>query len=115
MKVNVYHAQRNHITGDVESQEHVAVVNMPSSITEKDEALEYAFRWTQNIMGSWSRNDIEDNSDHNPLFVERVAPLHESGMGLRSSMMGDQFVIENELGDRSLHEVAMMGFKDLVA
>ena len=114
MQVYVYHAERNRETGDVESQNLVAEVNLPSSITDQDEALEYAYRWTQNIMGSWSRDDIADNPDYNPNHVNRIAPLNEGGMGLRSSMMGDQFVVEDASGDRSLHEVRMIGFKQLV-
>ena len=114
MKVNVYHAQRNRQTGDVESQAHVAIVNMPSSITDQNEALEYAYRWTQNTMGSWSRNDIDDNQDYNPGFVKRIGALNKRGMGLRSSMMGDLFEIETAFG-QSLHEVGMMGFEELVA
>jgi hypothetical protein len=96
MQVYVYHAERNRETGDVESQNLVAEVNLPSSIT-----------------GSWSRDDIADNSDYNPNHVNRIAPLNEGGMGLRSSMMGDLFEIETAFG-QSLHEVGMMGFTECV-
>jgi len=113
MQVYVYHAERNRETGDIEDQTLVAEVNLPSSITDQNEALEYAFRWTQNIMGSWSRDDIADNPDYNPNHVNRIAPLNEDGMGLRSSMMGDLFEIETAFG-QSLHEVGMMGFKECV-
>ena len=44
-----------------------------------------------------------------------VLVTREDDMGLRSSMVGDQFVIEATSGDRSLHEVGMFGFKSLVA
>ena len=113
MKVNVYHAQRNCQTGDVENQVHVAVVNYPYNDTSDsgfDFALEYAYRWTNNLTGSWSKKIGDDANDDVDVLVTR-----EDDMGLRSSMVGDQFVIEATSGDRSLHEVGMFGFKSLVA
>ena len=73
-----------------------------------ESGLEYAYRWTNNVMGSWSRDDIEDNGDFNPA-VKRVADLHEDGMGLRSTSVGDMMHVDG----RSF-EVAMMGFTELV-
>jgi hypothetical protein len=70
----------------------VAIVNCPQR--EVDEALEYAFRWTQNIEGSWSR---PDNADHNDRVIV-VAPLPQRFgrvMGHRSSMVGDRFITED--------------------
>ena len=46
-------------------------------------ALEYAWRYTNNVMGSWSLKIGEDANDNVTVLVER-----EDGMGLRSSMMG---------------------------
>ena len=89
----------------------VAEVNVTHT-TEVMEALEYAYRWTNNVMGSWSRDEevFEDgtpNGDFNPA-VTRVAPLHEDGMGLRSTSMGDQMLVGNKK-----YVVAMMGFETL--
>ena len=38
-----------------------------------------------------------------------MAPLHEGGMGLRSTSMGDQMLVGT-----TLYEVAMMGFEEVV-
>ena len=74
-----------------------------------NEALEYAYRWTNNVMGSWSRpektfSNGEKNGDYNP-FVTTLAPLRD-GMGLRSTSMGDEMIVEGKT-----YKVAMMGFE----
>jgi len=88
----------------------VADVETPFAVVE--EALEYAYRWTNNVMGSWSRDEKvfsngETNGDFNP-NVTRIAPLHEDGMGLRSTSMGDQMIVEGKT-----YEVAMLGFEEV--
>jgi len=100
MKVTVVH------TAFEDAPRIVAEVEAPHAKVE--EALEYAYRWTNNVMGSWSRDDLEDNGDYNP-NVTRVAPLHEDGMGLRSTSTGDMMHVDG----RSF-EVAMMGFQELI-
>lgn len=100
MKVTVVH------TAFEDAPRIVAEVDAPHAKVE--EALEYAYRWTNNVMGSWSRSDLEDNGDYNPA-VTRVADLHEGGMGLRSTSVGDMMHVDG----RSF-EVAMMGFQELV-
>lgn len=105
-QVQVYH-----------SGEHVANVNYPHPLTDVSHALEYAYRWTNNIDGSWSikdreleyRGDMLPNNDYNE-NVEVVAPLHEHlgrKYGHRSSMMGDVFKIDGEE-----YTVASFGFKN---
>ena len=93
----------------------VAEVEAPHSVVE--EALEYAYRWTNNVMGSWSikKQKIEDgepNGDFNP-NVKVVADLHvdESGKawGLRSTSVRDMMHVDG----RSF-EVAGFGFTELV-
>ena len=100
MKVSVIHAA----FGDTPHV--VAFVDVPDG-TDDTKAMDYAYRWTNNVMGSWSRSDLEDNGDFNPA-VTRVAPLHEDGMGLRSTSMGDQMLVGNKK-----YVVAMMGFETL--
>tara|TARA_B100000212_G_scaffold624_1_gene442 strand:- start:554 stop:856 length:303 start_codon:yes stop_codon:yes gene_type:complete len=100
MKVTVVH------TAFEDAPQIVAEVNSPHAKVE--EALEYAYRWTNNVMGSWSRDDLEDNGDFNP-NVKRVAPLHEGGMGLRSTSVGDMMHVDG----RSF-EVARLGFQELI-
>ena len=100
MKITVVH------TAFEDTPQIVAEVEYTGDTVEA--GLEYAYRWTNNVMGSWSRDDLEDNVDYNPA-VKRVADLHESGMGLRSTSMGDMMHVNG----RSF-EVAMMGFQELV-
>ena len=92
----------------------VAEVEAPHSVVE--EALEYAYRWTNNVMGSWSikKQNFEDgepNGDFNP-NVKIVADLHvdESGKawGLRSTSVRDMMHVDG----RSF-EVAGFGFTEL--
>ena len=115
MKVKVIHMAH---PADTESESvRVAEVTIPAHITTESAACEYAYRWTQNIMGSWSKKFYEnpDNNDD----VKVLAPLHEIDgelYGLRSSMMGDHFIVHsdnawshNEIGQ--VYECAMMGFE----
>jgi hypothetical protein len=78
-----------------------------------EEALEYAWRWTNNIDGSWSIQKMvfENgmfNGDYNAA-VKVCKPLisHQGReYGHRSSMMGDRFIV-----DGVAYKVAMAGFK----
>ncbi len=90
----------------------ITVAEVETTLNEVNEALEYAYRWTNNVMGSWSRpektfSNGEKNGDYNP-FVTTLAPLR-NGMGLRSTSMGDQMIV-----DGKTYEVAMMGFEEVV-
>ena len=76
-------------------------------------ALEYAYKSTQNIHGSWSRGEFfEDgarNLDYNS-DVEVLVDLEEYEgrlYGHRSSMMGDIFI----LNDQEVYEVDFCGFE----
>lgn len=79
-----------------------AEVNAPTK--DIDQALEYAYRWTQNISGSWSRKIGEDANDN----VE-VLHYNNDGSGLRSSMVGDEFIVNGKT-----FKVAMFGFEEVV-
>ena len=91
MKVTVLHMERNEITGNTEGFTPVAEVNFPDGHNITD-VLEYAFRWTNNVMGSWSKKIGEDANDDVTVLVER-----EDGLGLRSTSMFDRM----EIGGRS--------------
>ena len=99
MKVTVIH------TAFEKSPRKVAVVSVGTRTG--DEALEYAYHRTQNLAGSWSRNDFSPNPD----FSEDVTVLTDIPMidgvtyGLRSTSMGDQMI----MGDNT-YKVAMCGF-----
>ena len=90
---------------------HTAFEDAPSTVAFVDvdenlslsEKLEYAYRWTQNIMDSWSLKGYADgNSD-----VTVMGDI-SNGMGLRSTSMGDQMLVGNKK-----YVVAMMGFETL--
>jgi len=90
----------------------VALVDV--GILTGDQALEYAYRWTNNVMGSWSIKEKmlgdQKNGDFNP-NVEVLGELpvvDGKTYGMRSTSMGDQMLI----GTRK-YKVAMMGFEEL--
>ncbi len=103
MKITVKHQDMNSESGAVEGYTPVAVVDA-YAFNEVNEALEYAWRYTNNVMGSWSLKIGEDANDDVEVLVKR-----EDGMGLRSSMMGDRFEV-----DGVDYRVAMAGFKKVV-
>ena len=92
--------EMNRETGDIEGFTPVAAVDA-WQFNDVNEALEYAWRYTNNVMGSWSLKIGEDANDDVEVLVKR-----EDGMGLRSSMMGDRFEV-----DGVDYRVAMAGFK----
>jgi hypothetical protein len=105
MKVTVYHNESLFARNNDEKVVFTRVAVVEAPMDDVMEALEYAYRWTNNVMGSWSRTDIEDNGDFNP-NVTRVASLCEGGYGLRSTSVGDVMFTED-----GKYEVAPMGFK----
>ena len=80
----------------------VAFVNVKEDMT-LIEKLEYAYRWTQNIMDSWSLKMPEDGNDD----VTVMGDI-SSGYGLRSTSVGDQMLVGNKK-----YVVASFGFKTL--
>lgn len=83
-----------------------------------EKALNYVYRATQNIEGSWSKGKtIEwdgqtyDNEDYDEnITVLADLPVGKDGKvyGLRSTSMGDKII----LGGKT-YEVAMVGFKEV--
>ena len=80
----------------------VAIVDVPELPT-LIETLEYAYRWTQNIMDSWSLKMPEDGND----AVTVVGDISD-GYGLRSTSVGDQILVGTEK-----YVVAPFGFETL--
>lgn len=85
-----------------------------------NDALEYAYRRTNNISGSWSRGpQVEVNGEllDNPDYSEDVTlmaalPVSKrtgETMGLRSTSMNDQMLLGNKK-----YRVASFGFKEIV-
>ena len=109
MQIHVYHAD---YPGS-ELISHVAVVDTPENLS-MDEALEYAFRWTNNVDGSWSKDktfrffgEMHDNGDYNER-VKCTAEPHPEGYGTRSTSVGDFMMTGNES-----FEVMPNGFREV--
>ena len=85
-----------------DTQSTVAFVDVPEFPT-LIETLEYAYRWTQNIMDSWSLKMPEDGND----AVTVVGDISD-GYGLRSTSVGDQILVGTEK-----YVVAPFGFETL--
>tara|TARA_R100000773_G_C4203359_1_gene105032 strand:+ start:594 stop:977 length:384 start_codon:yes stop_codon:yes gene_type:complete len=115
MKITVIHkAMRD------ETPTPVALVNIPnpSNVKDIDDVLEYAYRWTQNLGGSWSKKIGMDANDN----VEVLAPLHwdeknRRHLGLRSTMTFDEMVVhmenENAFWNGKRFKVSSFGFKEI--
>jgi len=97
----------------------VALVQVPAEMTDT-QALEFAFKKTNNIMGSWSQGktfEVGDKTFINEDWCGSVKVMAElpvskrtgQTMGLRSTSMGDQMLIGNKK-----YKVDMVGFKEIV-
>lgn len=107
MKVVVQHIDQDRDTGAVLGFTDVAEVNVWHT-EDVNEALEYAYRYTNNVDGSWSKKIGEDANDD----VTVLAPLHvtEDGrtIGLRSTSMFDRMVLNGKT-----YRVSITGFKEV--
>lgn len=109
MKIEVQHLKR-----DGAGWEPVALVTIPDGFT-LEAALEFAYYWTNNVEGSWSKSQwAEDarNWDWNP-NVEVLKPimtLNGVKYGHRSSMVGDRFILDDGT-HKSAYEVMPSGFR----
>ena len=81
----------------------VAFVEVPNDAESTIDKLEFAYRWTQNIMDSWSLKGPADGNDK----VTVVGDI-SSGYGLRSTSVGDQMLVGNVK-----YKVARFGFETL--
>ena len=81
----------------------VAFVDVPNDAESTIDKLEFAYRWTQNIMDSWSLKGPADGNDK----VTVVGDI-SSGYGLRSTSVGDQMLVGN-----IKYKVARFGFETL--
>ena len=105
---------------------HTAFEDEPSIVArvtcegmDTEEALEYAYRWTNNIDGSWSKGETmwvqetsrdEFNPDYNA-DVERLGDFPDAGrglLGIRSTSPHDLMVV----GSR-IFTVASFGFEEI--
>lgn len=115
-KVIVYHQKLSELTGRPVIENGcpmfvaVAEVKVGDEIADA-EALEHAWRWTNNVDGSWSAGERNySNPDYNPnvKVVEKLYVDNEGKeWGHRSSMVGDHFGIANT---SRVYKVAAAGF-----
>lgn len=117
MKVTVQHINQDRDTGAVLGFTNVAEVNVWHT-EDVDAALEYAYRYTNNVSGSWSiklrdmtlrDGTMFENGDYND-NVTVLVPLHANGTGLRSTSVFDRMVVNGKT-----YKVDMMGFEELEA
>lgn len=99
-----------------ETSNTVAFVNVGER--EGTDALEYAYRVTQNIEGSWSKGktfefkgETYENKDYNEDVTVMAALPVSDGVeyGLRSTSMHDQMLLGNKK-----YRVAFAGFEEIV-
>jgi|TARA_R110000803_G_C11725893_1_gene288925 hypothetical protein len=126
MKILVKHTKYNRESGAIIGYTDVAEVNIAevAAFADENECLEYAYRWTNNVMGSWSikeqylptrKGEPALNGDYNK-DVTVLAPRPD-GMGQRSTMMGDHMIVIGESdeigmqGSERYYEVCAAGFK----
>ena len=110
MQIVVLHTDRQ-----TNKQEAVAAVTFDGDNIEA--GLEYAYRWTNNLDGSWSQGEefvmegrLYDNPDFNS-NVKVLAPLRNFMgriCGHRSSSVGDVMVVDGES-----YKVASFGFEKM--
>lgn len=102
--------------GDEDNPKLVAIVESPhvskdEGMTDEDH-LEYAYRWTQNIGGSWSRG-----ADNNPDYNWRVKKMQANEVidgktyGQRSTSVGDYMSLSDATGNIRRYRVAGVGFE----
>ena len=87
-----------------------AVAKVTTSGLDLFQATEYAYRYTNNLDGSWSMKLGEDANDD----VEVIAPLisHKGQTyGLRSTSVGDVMIVDDGEGFTDWFKVAGFGFE----
>lgn len=107
MQIVVLHKDHEHNTLE-------AVAAITYDGVHVNSGLEYAYRWTNNIDGSWSQGEdisIDGHLYENPDFngnVKVLAPLPTylgRTYGIRSTMVGDMMIV-----DGVEYKVASFGF-----
>jgi len=118
MYILVTHREMNE-SGVFGNDKEVAIVDAPDEL-DTIEALSYAFRWTNNVDGSWSKprkfqlsngEIIHDNGDYNER-CNFIAEAHPKGYGERSTSVGDLMTIVLSDG-AATWEVMPNGFRKI--
>jgi hypothetical protein len=106
MKVTVQHINQDRETGAVLGFTDVAEVNVWHT-EDVDAALEYAYRYTNNVDGSWSMK-IGGDSNDDVTVLASLPVANGRTYGLRSTSMFDRMVLNGKT-----YKVDMMGFKEV--
>lgn len=106
MKVAIIHKEPERKSFHVATVAFLEVGDMNTN-----DALNYAFRATQNINGSWSKGEFVDGErnydyDENITVMKELPIVKGRELGLRSTMVGDQILVGN-----NKYEVDFVGFK----
>ena len=111
MRVTVFHTQFDYNLAVETGVEPIASFVFPEADSVED-ALELAYRYTNNIEGSWSR---VGNVDAHPSLTLHTPLLEENGQtyGHRSSMVGDLIQVEVD-GAIQTYKVANCGFDRII-
>lgn len=104
-----------HTDFEINKWEVVAAVTYDG--TDVDVGLEYAYRWTNNLDGSWSQGEdfvmegrVYENPDYNP-NVKVLAPLPNHfgrTIGHRSTSVRDIMIVDGEA-----YKVVSFGFEKM--
>ena len=106
MKVTVQHIEQDRNTGAVLGFTDVAEVNVWHT-EDVNEALEYAYRYTNNVDGSWSMK-IGSDANNDVTVLASLPVANGRTYGLRSTSMFDRLVLNGKT-----YKVDMMGFKEV--
>lgn len=108
MQIKVQHMEFDDITGNPMGFVDVALVDV-SELAENSrmDQLEYAYRYTNNIDGSWAMK-IGSDANNNVTVLAELPVSKRTGqtMGLRSTMMGDRMIVNGVI-----YKVAAFGFE----
>jgi len=89
----------------IDRQYDAASITVDSRASIK-ENLAFAYRWTQNIHDSWSKNMEHDGHERVTCLVDLTGRL-----GLRSTSVGDTITMIHESGFKQVYQVADIGFE----
>lgn len=83
----------------------VALVDIPETLVATTSALEYAYRWTQNLVDSWSTKG-EYDGNKNVRVIAELPTVGTEVIGLRSTSVGDRLVIGHDV-----YKILLTGFE----
>ncbi len=95
-----------HIAFERENEQYDAASIIGDDKASIKENLAFAYRWTQNLQDSWSKNMKHDGHERVTCLVDLTGR-----MGLRSTSVGDTITMIHESGFKQVYQVAGVGFE----